>query len=67
MGLPPADLTNRHQPSPGTVPELGRLPAACLLRPSPPGRTAHWLDWGRRHQARSHCYHQRTRLATETR
>ena len=34
---------------PLTVPETGRL----LSRPPPPGSAAHWLDWRRRHQARS--------------
>jgi Transposase DDE domain len=43
---------------PLTVPETGRL----LSRPPPPGSAAHWLDWRRRHQARSRWYHQRTRL-----
>ena len=44
---------------PLTVPETGRL----LGHPPPPGSAGHWLDWRRRHQARSHWYHQRTRLA----
>ena len=44
---------------PLTVPETGRL----LSRPPPPGSARHWLDWRRRHQARSRWYHQRTRLA----
>ena len=43
---------------PLTVPETGRL----LSHPSPPGAAGHWLDWRRRHQARSAWYHQRTRL-----
>jgi SRSO17 transposase len=47
---------------PLTVPETGRL----LARPPPPGTAAHWLNWRRRHQARSRWYHQRTRLARET-
>jgi SRSO17 transposase len=47
---------------PLTVPETGRL----LARPPPPGSAAHWLDWRRRHQARSRWYHQRTRLARDT-
>jgi SRSO17 transposase len=47
---------------PFTVPETGRL----LARPPPPGSAAHWLDWRRRHQARSRWYHQRTRLARYT-
>jgi SRSO17 transposase len=44
---------------PLTVPETGRL----LSRPPPPGSARHWLDWRRRHQARSRWYHKRTRLA----
>jgi SRSO17 transposase len=62
------------QPPPGdpgmiplTVPETGRLIAALLTRPSPPGHTAHWSGWRRRHQARSRWYHQRTRLTTQAR
>jgi SRSO17 transposase len=51
---------------PLTVPEIKRLLAALLLRPCPPGRAAHWLNWRRRHQARSRWYHQRTRLARNT-
>jgi SRSO17 transposase len=47
---------------PLTVPETGRL----LAHPPPPGSAAHWLDWRRRHQARSRWYHQRTRLARDT-
>jgi SRSO17 transposase len=43
---------------PLTVPEAGRL----LTHPPPPSATGHWLDWRRRHQARSAWYHQRTRL-----
>jgi SRSO17 transposase len=44
---------------PLTVPETGRL----LTHPPPAGAAGHWLDWRRRHQARSAWYHQRTRLA----
>ncbi|HEY3955716.1 MAG TPA: IS701 family transposase [Streptosporangiaceae bacterium] len=47
---------------PLTVPETGRL----LAHPPPPGSAGHWLDWRRRHQARSRWYHQRTRLARDT-
>jgi SRSO17 transposase len=47
---------------PLTVPETGRL----LAHPPPPGSTGHWLDWRRRHQARSRWYHKRTRLARTT-
>jgi SRSO17 transposase len=53
--LPPADPGM----IPLTVPETGRL----LSRPPPPGSAGHWMDWRRRHQARSRWYHQRTRLA----
>ena len=46
---------------PLTVPETGRL----LTHPPPPRATGHWLNWRRRHQARSRWYHQRTRLTRE--
>ena len=46
---------------PLTVPEIRRLLAA-LSRPHPPGHAARWLNWRRRHQARSRWFHQRTRL-----
>jgi hypothetical protein len=46
---------------PLTVPETGRL----LGHPPPPASAGYWLDWRRRHQARSRWYHQRTRLARE--
>ncbi len=45
-----------------TVPEIRKLLAAVLLRPSPPGHASHWLAWRRRHQARSRWFHQRARL-----
>jgi SRSO17 transposase len=44
-----------------TVPDIVRL----LIRPAPPGSTAYWLQWRRRHQARARWYHQRTRLARD--
>jgi SRSO17 transposase len=47
---------------PLTVPEIRRLLAARLHRPGPPGHAARWLNWRRRHQARSRWFHQRTRL-----
>ena len=47
---------------PLTVPEISRLLAAALQRPYPPGHATHWLNWRRRHQARSSWFHQRTRL-----
>jgi len=47
---------------PLTVPEIKRLLGAALRRPDPPGHARHWLNWRRRHQARSRWFHQRTRL-----
>jgi hypothetical protein len=46
---------------PLTVPQTGHL----LTHPPPPGAAGHWLDWRRRHQARSAWHHQRTRLARD--
>jgi hypothetical protein len=55
---PPAD--------PGLIPltvrEVRRLLAAELEQPKPPGHAARWLQWRRRHQARSRWFHQRARL-----
>ena len=59
---PPAD----HGMVPLTVPEITRLLAAPPARPGPPGHAEHWVNWRRRHQARSRWYHQRTRLARVT-
>jgi SRSO17 transposase len=50
---------------PLTVREVRRLLAAALDRPKPPGHAARWLDWRRRHQARSRWFHQRARLARD--
>ena len=47
---------------PLTVPEIKRLLAAVLLRPRLPRHATHWLNWRRRHQARSRRFHQRVRL-----
>jgi SRSO17 transposase len=47
---------------PLTVPEIRRLLAGALRRPHPPDHASHWLNWRRRHQARSRWFHQRTRL-----
>jgi SRSO17 transposase len=54
---PPADAGM----IPLTIPEVARL----LAHPPPPGTAGHWLDWRRRHQARSAWHHQRTRLARQ--
>ena len=47
---------------PLTIPEIKRLLAAVLPRRHPPGHARHWLNWRRRHQARSRWFHQRARL-----
>ena len=60
----PPPLTRLRRKTPGmiplTVPEIRRLLAAALQRP--PGHATHWLNWRRRHHARSYSVHQRTRL-----
>src|SRR5260370_25983467 len=45
--------------------ETSPLLAARLLQPHPPGHATHWLNWRRRHQARSRWYHQRAQLARD--
>ncbi len=66
---PPARPGQRPPPDPGmiplTVPQIKHLLAAPSARPRPPGHTEHWVNWKRRHQARSRWYHQRTRLARD--
>ena len=63
---PPArpDATPPADPGliPLTVPEVRRLLASALTRPDPPGHAARWLQWRRRHQARSRWFHKRARL-----
>ena len=63
---PPArpDATPPADPGliPLTVPEVRRLLASALTHPKPPGHATHWLQWRRRHQARSRWFHQRARL-----
>jgi SRSO17 transposase len=64
---PPAGPADRPPADPGLIPltvrEIRRLLAAALARPHPPGHTARWLQWRRRHQAQSSWFHQRARLA----
>ena len=64
---PPARPDDRPPADPGLVPlsvyEIKRLLAAALSRPEPPGHAARWLQWRRRHQARSRWFHKRARLA----
>jgi SRSO17 transposase len=64
---PPAGPGDRPPRDPGLIPltvrEVKRLLAAALDRPKPPGHAARWLQWRRRHQARSRWFHKRARLA----
>jgi SRSO17 transposase len=64
---PPARPDQPPPRDPGLVPltvhEVKRLLAAALSQPDPPGHAARWLEWRRRHQARSRWFHQRARLA----
>jgi SRSO17 transposase len=63
---PPNTPDQPPPPEPGmiplTIPEVKRLLADVLQPPKPPGHNAHWLNWRRRHQARSRWYHHRARL-----
>ena len=64
---PPAGPVDRPPADPGLIPltvrEVRRLLAAALDRPKAPGHAARWVEWRRRHQARSRWFHQRARLA----
>ena len=64
---PPAGPDAAPPADPGLIPltvrEIKRLLAAALSRPQPPGHAARWLQWRRRHQARSRWFHKRARLA----
>jgi SRSO17 transposase len=63
---PPVSPGQAPPPDPGmiplTVPEIKRLLAAALQPVHPRGHDARWLNWRRRHQARSRWFHQRARL-----
>jgi SRSO17 transposase len=63
---PPARPDAPSPADPGLIPltvrEIKRLLAVALHQPRPPGHAAHWLQWRRRHQARSRWFHQRARL-----
>lgn len=67
---PPAGPYDDPPAGPGliplTAPEVRRLLAAELHRPKPPGHANHWLQWPRRHQARSRWFHQRDRAWNAT-
>jgi hypothetical protein len=64
---PPAAGPSARPPAdPGLIPltvrEVKHLLADALTQPKPAGHTARWLEWRRRHQARSRWFHQRARL-----
>ena len=63
---PPVSPGQAPPPDPGmiplTVPEIKRLLAAALQPVHPRGHDARWLNWRRRHQARTRWFHQRARL-----
>jgi hypothetical protein len=63
---PPASPGTAPPAGPGLVPlsvrEVRRLLADALTRPKPPGHAARWLEWRRRHQARSRWFHKHARL-----
>jgi SRSO17 transposase len=64
---PPARPDEPPPRDPGLIPltvhEVKRLLAAAFSHPDRPGHAARWLEWRRRHQARSRWFHQRARLA----
>jgi SRSO17 transposase len=65
---PPPSAPDQKPPAdPGLIPltvhEVKNLLAKALHQPRPPQHAARWLQWRRRHQARSRWFHQRTRLA----
>jgi SRSO17 transposase len=66
QAVPPARPGDAPPADPGLIPltvrEIRRLLAAELSRPKPYGHTARWLEWRRRHQARSRWFHKRARL-----
>jgi SRSO17 transposase len=63
---PPASPDDQPPADPGLIPltvrEVRRLLAGALSHPQPPGHAARWLQWRRRHQARSRWFHKRARL-----
>jgi SRSO17 transposase len=66
---PPATPDQPPPADPGLIPltvrEVKRLLARALDRPRPPWHADHWLQWRRRHQARSRWFHKRARLARQ--
>lgn len=50
---------------PLTVPQVRQILADATAPSWPPGHTAHWDTWTRRHQARARWFHKRARLARD--
>jgi SRSO17 transposase len=63
---PPASPDAAPPADPGLIPltvrEIRRLLASAIARSKPPGHAARWLEWRRRHQARSRWFHQHAHL-----
>jgi SRSO17 transposase len=63
---PPAGPDAGPPADPGLIPltvrEVRRLLSGALTRPKPAGHAARWLEWRRRHQARSRWFHKHARL-----
>ena len=63
---PPAAPDAAPPADPGLIPltvrEIRRLLARALTHPEPPRHAIHWLQWRRRHQARSRWFHKHARL-----
>jgi SRSO17 transposase len=66
---PPAAPGQPPPADPGLIPltvrEVKRLLATALHRTKTAAHAAHWLQWRRRHQARSRWFHKRTRLTRD--
>ena len=66
---PPARPDQEPPADPGHIPltvrEVKRLLAQVLNRPKPPSHASRWLEWRRRHQARSRSFHKRARLSRD--
>jgi SRSO17 transposase len=63
---PPAGPDAAPPADPGLIPlsvrEIRRLLASATARQKPPDHAARWLEWRRRHQARSRWFHKHARL-----
>ena len=71
QAAPPARPGDAPPADPGLIPltvrEIRRLLPEALSHPKPPGHAARWLEWRRRHQARSRWFHKTRTLGTQLR